>query len=333
MSVSRRPLVEILYFDACPNHEAAHALVTKLARELALEPEFRLVRVEDQEAAERLRFLGSPTIRVDGVDVDPNTPERDGYALSCRIFNTDAGTSGQPEERWVRDALLAASASNSDPVAQALQAAAIPNARRGSERAARLNAAEREFYGWILVRFAHASPPTPEQLEERARELALDPSEALATLAEQDLVHTASDGSVLVAYPFSGRPRGHRVTINHRVTVEAMCAIDALGIAPMLDLPTEIISHDPISSTEIRVRVYPRGGVTWEPTDAVLLAGTIGCDGGPSFGGCCDVLDFFESASSAERYLKDHPEIGGGPIAIPIALKAGRAVFGGLLDS
>lgn len=53
-----------------------------------------------------LRFLGSPTIRVGGRDVDPHTKDRDDYALSCRVFRTDAGIVGQPDERWVRGALL-----------------------------------------------------------------------------------------------------------------------------------------------------------------------------------------------------------------------------------
>ena len=105
--MSRRgPLVEVLYFDGCPNHEPAVALVERLSRELRIESELRLVEVPDQEAAQRLRFLGSPTIRVAGVDVDPLTEERSDYTLSCRIFRTDAGVVGQPDERWVRDALL-----------------------------------------------------------------------------------------------------------------------------------------------------------------------------------------------------------------------------------
>ena len=104
--MSGRPLVEVLYFDGCPNHEPAVGLVERLSSELGIEPELRLVKVRDQEAAQRLRFLGSPTIRVAGVDVDPLTEERSDYALSCRIFRTDAGVVGQPDERWVRDALL-----------------------------------------------------------------------------------------------------------------------------------------------------------------------------------------------------------------------------------
>ena len=101
----RGPLVEIFYFDGCPNHEPAVALVERLSRELGLEPELRLVNVPDQEAAQRVRFLGSPTIRVGGIDVDPRSKERSDYALSCRVYRTESGLVGQPDERWVRAAL------------------------------------------------------------------------------------------------------------------------------------------------------------------------------------------------------------------------------------
>ena len=100
-----RPLVEVLYFDGCPNHEPALALVKRVSRELGLEPRIELVMVPDQEAAGRLRFLGSPTIRVAGVDVDPQADQRSDYALSCRVFRTEARIVGQPDERWVRKAL------------------------------------------------------------------------------------------------------------------------------------------------------------------------------------------------------------------------------------
>jgi hypothetical protein len=105
-SARRGPLVEILYFDGCPNHHTAIALVERVSRELGFAPEVRLVNVPDDETAARVRFLGSPTIRVGGVDVDPRSEERSDYALSCRLFQTEAGIVGQPDERWVREALL-----------------------------------------------------------------------------------------------------------------------------------------------------------------------------------------------------------------------------------
>ena len=100
------PLVEILYFDGCPNHEGALMLVERLATELRLDPEIRLVNVPDPETATRLRFLGSPTVRIGERDVEPGAEERTEFALSCRVFRTDRGFAGQPDERWVRDALL-----------------------------------------------------------------------------------------------------------------------------------------------------------------------------------------------------------------------------------
>jgi hypothetical protein len=102
----RAPLVELLYFQGCPNHENALALVKKVAAELGIEADIRLINVPDPESASRLRFLGSPTVRIGGQDVEPGAEERTDFALSCRVFRTDRGFTGQPDERWVRDALL-----------------------------------------------------------------------------------------------------------------------------------------------------------------------------------------------------------------------------------
>jgi hypothetical protein len=104
----KRPRVEILYFEGCPNHGPARALVERLAGELRVEPQIELVEVADREAAVELRFLGSPTVRVDGVDVEPGVAERRGFAFACRIYRSDDGTSEQPEESWVRQALIEA---------------------------------------------------------------------------------------------------------------------------------------------------------------------------------------------------------------------------------
>jgi hypothetical protein len=80
-----RPRVQILYFEGCPNQEPARALVERLARQLHLEPEIELVEVADPEAAAKLRFVGSPTVRVNGVDVEPGAERRD-FPFSCRIY-------------------------------------------------------------------------------------------------------------------------------------------------------------------------------------------------------------------------------------------------------
>ena len=215
-------------------------------------------------------------------------------------------------------------------VADALEAAAIPAGRQGSARAAPLSPPERDLYFSILRRFAAAAPPDGGDVRAAAARLRLNVGEVLATLARHDLVHTDTDGRPLVAYPFSAAERGHRVLIDGSREVQAMCAIDALGIAPMLNAPIEVLSRDPISNGEVRVELRPREAPRWHPADAVVLAGSARCDG-PSFCGCCDVLNFFETQANAERYLVEHPDVGGAPISIPEAVEVGRIVFGDVL--
>ena len=103
-----RPLVEILYFDGCPNHHAACELVDRVIGEVCGEAEVRLVNVADEESARRARFLGSPSIRVNGRDIEPSADGRAEYVLSCRLYRTEQGFAGQPDEAWLRDALGAA---------------------------------------------------------------------------------------------------------------------------------------------------------------------------------------------------------------------------------
>jgi len=98
-------LVEVLTFKGCPHGEPAFALAQRVVVETAVDAVVRRVDVPDTEAATTQRFLGSPTIRVDGRDIAPAADERHDYALSCRVYRTSAGVSGQPEERWLRDAL------------------------------------------------------------------------------------------------------------------------------------------------------------------------------------------------------------------------------------
>src|SRR5581483_909120 len=230
-----------------------------------------------------------------------------------------------------RASSMSAQPEQADVVQRALSSAGIPPERFGPARLTQLDDGERALYRWILASFARSSPPPIYELCDHASELGLQIEETLDLFAKLDLVHhDPASGEILVAYPFSARPRGHSVLINNTHRVEAMCAIDALGIAPMLQQPVEITSHDPHSGTEIWVRLDPGEGAWWEPPSAVVLAGSSSCDG-PSYRGCCDVLNYFETEASANSYLAAHSELTGFPIAIPEAIEAGRTVFADLL--
>ena len=103
--------VEILYFDGCPTYlEAERVLRKVLAREDA---EVELVAVNTDEEAERLRFPGSPTIRVDGEDLFP-VPERAEYALGCRMYATPEGLKGSPTAGMLKEALMTKGTADAD---------------------------------------------------------------------------------------------------------------------------------------------------------------------------------------------------------------------------
>ena len=101
------PLVEVLTFDGCPHGEPALELVARVLDESGIGANVRRVDVPDAESAEAHRFLGSPTIRVNGRDIEPGADERDQFVLSCRIYRSEHGMQGEPDERWLRDALHA----------------------------------------------------------------------------------------------------------------------------------------------------------------------------------------------------------------------------------
>lgn len=87
--------VELLYFDGCPNWLVAESRLTQalsITGHGQVPVERR--RIEGVEQARAAGFLGSPTIRIDGVDPFASGTERVG--LSCRLFDTPAGLRGSP---------------------------------------------------------------------------------------------------------------------------------------------------------------------------------------------------------------------------------------------
>ncbi len=218
-------------------------------------------------------------------------------------------------------------------VLRAVEAAGIRTGERRSERLARLTPAERKLYRWILRTFAAGQKPEVETLCDVASGLDIDVEEAMAKFAEEDLVHQdSSTGEILVAYPFSGRATAHRVRLGVDREVDAMCAVDALGMPYMLAAEAEIVSHDPLTGDEVWVRIDPGDGVWWEPQTAVVFAGATGASG-PSASTCCSFINFFASAKSAGRYLRENPVVRGETLSIPEAVEAGELIFGDLLEA
>jgi hypothetical protein len=97
--------VEVLVFEGCPNVDVALGRARAAALAAGVGADVRLVLVQSDEDAHRLRFLGSPSVRVDGVDVDPSAAARDDFGLQCRVYASDGRLQGAPPVEWIASAL------------------------------------------------------------------------------------------------------------------------------------------------------------------------------------------------------------------------------------
>lgn len=101
--------VQLQYFDGCPSWRAADQRLREAIAAAGVEVTPTYVRVTSSEEAERLRFRGSPTLLVDGIDpFDDGTAE---VGLSCRLFDTPDGLRGAPTTTQVLAALRRAAES------------------------------------------------------------------------------------------------------------------------------------------------------------------------------------------------------------------------------
>ncbi|MFH5824773.1 thioredoxin family protein [Georgenia sp. AZ-5] len=98
--------IELLYFAGCPNWQVAHArLSDALARAGLADQDVDLVEVTTDEDAEVLRFAGSPTVLINGVDPFPGT--EGAHGLACRMYVGPTGIAGSPTVEQMVQAITA----------------------------------------------------------------------------------------------------------------------------------------------------------------------------------------------------------------------------------
>lgn len=93
--------VEMLHTEACPNAIEYLPRLRELVAGADITQPVRVRIITSSEQAMRERFLGSPTIRVNGLDVDPTAGQRRDYGLSCRLYTRPDGLRGTPSDDWV----------------------------------------------------------------------------------------------------------------------------------------------------------------------------------------------------------------------------------------
>ncbi len=97
--------VDLLYFAGCRWWEEALASLKFALAAEGLDAAIRLVKLDNDEEAMHLKFLGSPSFQVEGVDLW--LEERDHYNLNCRVYHTPQGLRGAPSVEMFREKLRA----------------------------------------------------------------------------------------------------------------------------------------------------------------------------------------------------------------------------------
>jgi hypothetical protein len=102
--------VSFLYYEECPSHDLALERLREVMAEEGISREVEVIKVETEDQARELRFVGSPTIRVDGQDIDPPSDSR--YGLTCRAYRLEEDRiSPLPSKDMIRRALRSAAKS------------------------------------------------------------------------------------------------------------------------------------------------------------------------------------------------------------------------------
>jgi hypothetical protein len=85
--------IEILYFESCPSYKAAIANVKAVLKEKHIQAELQLIKVEDEVKAEKAGFQGSPSVRINGKDVEGRD---EGFTFGCRLYRVNGKPATAP---------------------------------------------------------------------------------------------------------------------------------------------------------------------------------------------------------------------------------------------
>jgi mercuric reductase len=176
----------------------------------------------------------------------------------------------------------------------------------------------------------HGRAPTVDAIAAAVRLTPDDVRLQLANLEQRDLIVLSQDGErILGAYPFTDRATGHRITLNGRI-VNAMCAVDALGVGAMLRRDIQIDSPCLRSGSAIRITTRDDGRALAEvkPETAVVWLG-LRYEGGTAAFSLCTVTAFFRTDGELETWRREtqRAEQRGVRLSPGEALEAGRAIF------
>ncbi|MFQ5453256.1 MAG: DUF2703 domain-containing protein [Candidatus Zixiibacteriota bacterium] len=93
--------IEFLYFDGCPNHLQALNDLKKTLTEMAIDSDIKIIEINNNQDAVEKRFLGSPSIRINGKDIEIEENESTEYSMRCRRYRSGSEILGYPPKNLI----------------------------------------------------------------------------------------------------------------------------------------------------------------------------------------------------------------------------------------
>ena len=98
--------IELLYFEACPHWLITKEMTEEVLAEKGIDAEIEMVLIESAGDARDRSFIGSPSLRVNGKDVEPGELPV-GFNLECRLYWIGGRPEGAPRREWIEAAVAA----------------------------------------------------------------------------------------------------------------------------------------------------------------------------------------------------------------------------------
>lgn len=322
--------IDVVFFSGCPNVDLATDRAREALQTAAIPACVSLVEIKDDGDAISQRFLGSPSVRVDGVDVDPAARQRSDFGMQCRVYPVGGRLEGAPPVEWIVAALMGVALEGA-PAPAAGPSCCAPQPSAGPVADLELVAATlaeplravfpietAPIFVALSRQLALGSPVTRADL---VKATGRSPSEVDGALARVPSIEYADGKIVGAALTLNETPHAFEVDGKRLYT---WCALDALILPAILGKVCRVVSSCPATGERIVIQVAPDRIDEVTPVNAVM-SGVLPTACGNLRQVFCDRVVFFVSRAAGETWTTHH---GGGMafMSVEEAFRLGRSV-------
>lgn len=112
--------ITFLYFKGCPNSRPALDLLKKVIKEMNINGDIKIVEIKSEEEALKYKFLGSPSIQLNGIDIEKER-RNDPPSFGCRMYKAKNGFTGIPPKEMIVQAIKEMTSPKDNKVDQNLE--------------------------------------------------------------------------------------------------------------------------------------------------------------------------------------------------------------------